>query len=660
MPRFAIDAVDAPQTALPAVIRAIGRKPEAYMAYLTGPGRVTAAGVAYLRDQGLALGAVYSGVWGTSGMAGGYPRGHADAMEAETIARLLGFPAGVVVFLDVETNWCADADKLVGPGASADYLQGWADGIGSTAYRPGVYGNPLDPSFVGALGTARTRSAAAASMPLWTSEGEPGGAPAIPAWAPRTIPGVSTAAWQWQENWQPVAGVSVDLDLVADAFDGLWEAHVAGFADVTTGQWDARDIADVVSLGLMQGTSPTTFAPNAPLTRGQEAAILARQARKLGWLPQPSAAVLPSPQRRPYGAIRGKPGRALPHHADAIGAVDNTPGYVLLPGLPGMPSLNQGGLPTCVENACAWAHYWQQRHDGLPTPTLGSRMWLWAMAGGPTGTVPTTALGIMEQDGLCPESLDPYPDLQATWAPNASTTLWTTASHGLTAAMAAAAAPYRITGRARVNIDPGDICAALRQPRPVLLTLSVTQSFEGPNYVTPAQALPADLASAMSDPSMIAAVPDPWLPAQSLGAHEVAIIGVLPSDPYLPALSVYRRVPYYYILRNEWGARWGTDDFVLLPCDWAGLEEAYVITGLQASLQHAPSPLCPIYSQQLQAMQQFLAGPMVANRTAIIERAVQGGRTPEQAAAFYQAQVADLQRAISALQTKMTTLGCGA
>jgi hypothetical protein len=121
---------------------------------------------------------------------------------------------------------------------------------------------------------------------------------------------------------------------------------------------------------------------------------------------------------------------------------------------------------------------------------------------------------------------------------------------------------------------------------------------------------------------------------------------------------VYRRVPYYYVLRNEWGSAWGTQDIALLPCDWAGIEEAFVITGLVASTQHAPSPLCPVYSQQLQAMRQFLAGPLVNNQEAIVQQAVKGGRTPEQAAAFYQTQVADLQQAIASLQAKMATLGC--
>jgi hypothetical protein len=367
-----------------------------------------------------------------------------------------------------------------------------------------------------------------------------------------------------------------------------------------------------------------------------------------------------SPRNRPYGALRSKLGHALPHHEDAIGAADNAPGYVLLPGLAALPQLNQGGLPTCVESAAAWAHLWQQRHDGLPSPAMGSRMWLWGLAGGPQGTDPATALAVMQQTGFCPESLDPYPDLQATWAQNAATTLWQGASRGVTPAMAAAAAPYRITGAARVNLDPGDICAALRQPRPVLLTLCVSQPFEAPNYVVPAQPLPADFAALLADPSMVAVVPDPWLPAQNLGGHEATIIGVLPSDPYMPARSAYRRAPSYYALRNEWGSGWGSSDIVLLPCDWAGLEEAYVITGLQASLQHAPSPLCPVYSQQLQAMQQFLAGPMVANREAIIQQAIRGGKTAEQGAAFYQAQVADLQQSISALQAKMATLGCGA
>ena len=58
-------------------------------------------------------------------------------------------------------------------------------------------------------------------------------------------------------------------------------AHAAPFADVPPSAWYAPYVTAAVGAGLVQGMSPTTFAPGAPVTR-EEAAVLVARALKLG------------------------------------------------------------------------------------------------------------------------------------------------------------------------------------------------------------------------------------------------------------------------------------------------------------------------------------------------------------------------------------------
>jgi len=48
------------------------------------------------------------------------------------------------------------------------------------------------------------------------------------------------------------------------------------FTDVPAGAWYAPFVAAAVQAGIAQGVTPTTFAPNAPVTRQQMAVLLAR------------------------------------------------------------------------------------------------------------------------------------------------------------------------------------------------------------------------------------------------------------------------------------------------------------------------------------------------------------------------------------------------
>ncbi len=54
------------------------------------------------------------------------------------------------------------------------------------------------------------------------------------------------------------------------------------FADVAAGDWFSPYVAAAVQAGLVQGTSATTFSPNAPVTREQLAVLLARALKLRG------------------------------------------------------------------------------------------------------------------------------------------------------------------------------------------------------------------------------------------------------------------------------------------------------------------------------------------------------------------------------------------
>ena len=53
------------------------------------------------------------------------------------------------------------------------------------------------------------------------------------------------------------------------------------FSD-TKGKWYASDVQALYEAGIIQGTSPTTFAPNNNLTRQQVSLIMARTLRYVG------------------------------------------------------------------------------------------------------------------------------------------------------------------------------------------------------------------------------------------------------------------------------------------------------------------------------------------------------------------------------------------
>ena len=60
-------------------------------------------------------------------------------------------------------------------------------------------------------------------------------------------------------------------------------AGTSPFTDVDAGQWYAKAVAWAAANGVVNGTSPTTFNPNDPITREQMAAILYRYASFKGY-----------------------------------------------------------------------------------------------------------------------------------------------------------------------------------------------------------------------------------------------------------------------------------------------------------------------------------------------------------------------------------------
>ena len=93
--------------------------------------------------------------------------------------------------------------------------------------------------------------------------------------------GSDAAHWSQVE----VGGLNDGLDQATIHFSG----PVAGFSDVTTGDYYADAVQWAVNHGVTGGTSATTFSPAAAVTRGQAVTFLWRAAGS----PEPSSTVSP-------------------------------------------------------------------------------------------------------------------------------------------------------------------------------------------------------------------------------------------------------------------------------------------------------------------------------------------------------------------------------
>ncbi|MEQ8840642.1 MAG: S-layer homology domain-containing protein [Acidimicrobiales bacterium] len=124
---------------------------------------------------------------------------------------------------------------------------------------------------------------------LWRQAGSPGGSPAhgfgdVPAGA-YYAPAVAWAKAQGITTGTSTTTFSPDVAVTrAQLVTLLWRmegepsAPTAGFADVPGGRYFSIAVSWARNEGVTTGTSPTTFSPESPVTRGQAAAFLHRHA----------------------------------------------------------------------------------------------------------------------------------------------------------------------------------------------------------------------------------------------------------------------------------------------------------------------------------------------------------------------------------------------
>jgi hypothetical protein len=277
MARLAVDSAGTVDASLwSRVTSSLGQAPTVWFRYVGGPFAATREEVAWLHDHGVAVGLAYNGTTAAT-VAEGYARGLEDAARATEAAQALGAPSTVALFADLEAGWSP----------SSAWIQGWADGqrAGPFAGAGGLYGNPADPAFAEAFAAARAANGNAAALFLWSAHPilDPPDPRAVPPWRPATAAGPGVAVWQYALD---ACGGLVDLDLVDDGFTGLWAPRPpVPFRDVPADAWYAEDVADAAALGLLRGVAPDRFDPDAPVTRAELAAVVARIARRAGWLP---------------------------------------------------------------------------------------------------------------------------------------------------------------------------------------------------------------------------------------------------------------------------------------------------------------------------------------------------------------------------------------
>lgn len=195
-----------------------------------------------------------------------------------------------------------------------------------------------------------------------------------------------------------------------------------------------------------------------------------------------------------------------------------------------MPGVrNQGKLGTCVGHA-AWAiKEWQERQQGdVPGGGLSPR-YIYQMAkqldGIPStpGTYPRVAMKVLQDYGVCPETVLPYgeltTDVNLPRPPDSVTK---------------AAEPYRISVYAQVKgLD--ELKRAIVEQGPVLLAVAVTESFV----------------------NIVDVIPRPG--GKLLGGHAVCAVG-------------YDDASGAVLIMNSWGTSWGQGGFAWLPyaawTDW--------------------------------------------------------------------------------------------
>ena len=598
MPRLFLDSTGDPRTLIPAAEAALGRHVDGWIVAVGGAYPTSAAAIQWVRASGRAIAAYWEDLTPEEA-AGSYQRGHLCAQAAIAAAQAVGLPSSVRLYVGIEAGWSP----------SAEFLTGWADGQTAGPYHGsgGVYGNPYSVAMQNALAAARAANGNAAQMPLWSAEPEPGGAPAVPEWGPATCAGATVSMWQWQEGWQSGAG-PVDLDLVADGADGIWEGlQVGQFSDVPAAAWYAPAVAEAVSAGLMDGTAPGVFAPEATVTRAQLAVVCARVAPRLTAAPASGDRAI-----HPTAVMPSRPRHSLANPAAWLASSTTTSAQrqALLAQIP-VRDQQQTGM--CVAEVAAAIRQWWDLYLGVANaPGEYSVVYTYGrghqLAGATTeGMQPVWAWESLRTYGVCPRAMDtissPTEDVAQAIA-------------SLTPAMGDAAATHRITAYGPVALGGdgtvGENAAALASAidhAPIALSIPCSP---GGMIFSP---VPDGLGGYVAQ----------WQPGTAATeGHELFGVDYRTRTPYTGAQ------PQFEVLcRNSWGSGYGADGNVWLGATYP-LTEAWSITCTPLS------PACLALAQKVADLQEFLA----------------------QYPSIPADQIAALQAAISAAQAQQAVLGC--
>jgi C1A family cysteine protease len=191
---------------------------------------------------------------------------------------------------------------------------------------------------------------------------------------------------------------------------------------------------------------------------------------------------------------------------------------------PKMPEVyNQGDIGSCTANAIAAAFDYERQKQGLPFMSP-SRLFIYANERTMELTPLSVDSGAQIRDGVksvatlgvCPESEWPYTDF--TVQPPALC---------YTDALKDLALQYQA-------VDPSDLCATLAQDQPVIIGITVYESFEAP--MTGATGV----------------VPMPAAGESVMGGHAVLVVG-------------YDLAAQTFKVRNSWGWTWGTMGYFTIP-----------------------------------------------------------------------------------------------
>ncbi len=600
MPRLFLDSTGDPRTLIPAAEAALGRHVDGWIVAVGGAYPTSAAAIQWVRASGRAIAAYWEDLTPEEA-AGSYQRGHLCAQAAIAAAQAVGLPSSVRLYVGIEAGWSP----------SAEFLTGWADGQTAGPYHGsgGVYGNPYSVAMQNALAAARAANGNAAQMPLWSAEPEPGGAPAVPEWGPATCAGATVSMWQWQEGWQSGAG-PVDLDLVADGADGIWEGlQVGQFSDVPAAAWYAPAVAEAVSAGLMDGTAPGVFAPEATVTRAQLAVVCARVAPRLTAAPASGDRAI-----HPTAVMPSRPRHSLANPAAWLASSTTTSAQrqALLAQIP-VRDQQQTGM--CVAEVAAAIRQWWDLYLGVANaPGEYSVPYTYGrghqLAGATTeGMQPVWAWESLRTYGVCPRTMDTITTTTEDVAQSIA---------ALTPQQDDAAAVHRITAYGPVALG-GDgtvgenaaVLAAAIDHAPVAVSIPCSP---GGMIFSPA---------ADGQGGYIAQ----WQPGTIVTAgHELFAFDYRTRTPYPGAQ------PQFEVLcRNSWGSSYGQGGNVWLGATYP-LEEVWSITCTPLS------PACLVLTQKVADLQEFLAQyPNIPD-------------THKQA----------IQAAIAATQEQQKALGCGA